>query len=167
MSLTPTVERRSARPYAAIRDRLPREQLAEVAPERVAAVYEWLGAHGLTPAGPPFVRYLVVDYTDGTVEVEVGVPTSSAATSGDGVRAGTLPSGQYAIVVHPGSYAELVSTTAGLLAWGEANDAAWAMEETNRVTSWGGRVEHYVKGPADTSDVSEWRTEIAMMLDES
>ena len=164
MSLTPTVERRSARPYAAIRDLLPRERLAEVAPERVAAVYEWLGAHDLAPTGPPFVRYLVVDYNDGTVEVEVGVPTTSAATSGHEVQAGTLPSGRYAIVVHRGSYAELASTTAGLLAWGETNDAAWAMEETNRVTSWLGRIEHYVTGPADTPDESEWRTEIAIML---
>ena len=82
MSLTPTIERRAARQYVAVRDRLPRERLAEVAPERVAAAYALIGANGLTSTDPPFVRYLVVDYNDGTVEVDVGVPTASAPTLG-------------------------------------------------------------------------------------
>ena len=167
MSLTPTIEHRPALPYAAIRDRLPRARLAEVASERVAAVYEWLGAHGWTAAGSPFVRYLVVDYNDGTVEVEVGVPTTLSLTSDDEVKAGALPDGRYAVVVHRGSYADLVSTTAELLAWGKANEIEWAVEEVDRVTSWRGRVEHYVTGPAETPKLSDWRTEIAILLNDT
>ena len=167
MPLTPILEHRPARCYAAVRDRLPRERLAEVAPERVAEVYEWLDAHSVTAAGPPFVRYLVVDYNDGTVEVDVGVPTTSAPTSGGGVRAGALPAGRYAVVVHRGSYVDLVATTAELLAWGKATDAEWAVDEVGRVTSWRARIEHYVTGPAETPEAADWRTEIAILLDDS
>ena len=149
-----------------MRDRLPRERLAAVAPERLAAVYGWLEAHGVPAAGPPFVRYLIVDYNDGTVEVEIGVPTTTPQSSGDGVQAGTLPSGRYAVVVHHGSYAELVSTTAELLEWGEAKDVEWAMEEVDRVTTWRGRIEHYVTGPAESPQMSDWRTEVAILLSE-
>ena len=165
--MSPTVEIRSARPYAAIRDRIPRDRLAQVAPNHVAAVREWLGTHNATAAGPPFVRYLVVDYTDSTVEVEIGVPLSAPSSAGDGVSTGMLPAGPYAVITHCGAYDDLVLTTRSLLEWGEANGIAWAMEETDRVASWHGRVEHYVTGPAESSTPDDWRTEIAILLAET
>lgn len=165
--MTPTIRHRPAQPYVAVRDRLSRERLAEIVPQQFAAMHEWLGTRELAPAGPPFVRYLVVGNLDGTVEVEVGVPLSALPSTGDGVTTGTLPAGRYAVSIHRGPYDDLVSTTRNLLEWGDADNAAWAMDEAGQVTAWSGRVEHYVTGPAESATPDDWRTEVAILLAES
>lgn len=162
--MTPAFKHRPAQPYAALRAQRPREQLAELVPERLARMDEWLSMRKLAPAGPPFVRYLIADGDDGTVGVEIGVPLSALPSTGDVVTTGTLPAGRYAVAVHRGSYDDLISTTRTLLEWGESNGVTWAMDEADRVTTWRGRVEHYVTGPADSTPPDDWRTEITILL---
>ena len=61
MGESPTIETRKDRPYAAIPVSVRMEELGSVVPPLTGQVFDWLGAQGVAPAGPPFWRYLVVD----------------------------------------------------------------------------------------------------------
>lgn len=166
MLVKPTVVSRDAQRYVAIRQRSPRESLGDVVPNLFSEVSEWAATNGLTVTGPPLIRYLLVDYNNGEVEVDVGVPIESAAPDGGRVRTGEIAGGKYATLIHRGSYASLVETTAKLLGWGRENGIKWQVVEESKVTRWGGRVERYLVGPPDKPDPSDWRTEVAILLAE-
>jgi len=121
MSLKPAMIDRDAQPYVAIRERLHREALGDVAPGLLSEVYEWLATNRIAVVGPPLIRYLIVDYNSGEVEVDVGAPVASMVAGHLRVHPGELSGGTYATVVHQGSYANLMDTTAKLLAWGKDN----------------------------------------------
>jgi effector-binding domain-containing protein len=166
MSLKPAMIERAAQPYIAIREHLLRESLGDVAPGLLSEVCEWLATNKIAVAGPPLIRYLIVDYNSGEVEVDVGVPVASMVPGHLRVHWGEIPGGTYATVVHQGSYANLMDTTAKLLAWGKENNIQWQVDEAAKVTNWRGRIEHYLVGPPDNPNPQDWRTEIAILLAE-
>src|SRR6185369_15692979 len=112
MSLKPAMINRATQAYAAIRERLHREAIGDVAPGFLSEVYEWLATNSIAVVGPPLIRYLIVDYNTGEVEVDVGAPVASIVPSHLRVHPGEIPGGTYATVVHQGSYANLMDTTA-------------------------------------------------------
>ena len=63
----------------------------------------WTGwaKQSLDPAGPPFIRYHVIDM-QGLMDVEMGIPVASIL-SGDGrISPGVLPAGRYASLIYTG-----------------------------------------------------------------
>jgi len=151
--------------YVGARERLNRTHLAQAVPRLLAGASHFLRHQSIAPTGPPLVRYLVVDYHTGDVEIEAGFPVAAlpAARASD-VRVGELPAGRYATVVHLGSYSTLVDTTASLLDWAKQSHVSWQMIEEGKVTRWAARVEHYDVGPPAESDPNNWRTTIAILL---
>jgi len=53
-----------------------REALGDAAPGLLAEVYDWLAINSIAVAGSPLIRYLIVDYNTGEVEVDVGAPAA-------------------------------------------------------------------------------------------
>jgi len=93
------------------------------------------------------IRYLVVDYNTGEVEVDVGVPIEAPTLPADDrVYPAQIPAGTFATVIHRGSYDALVKTTAALLDWGKEKNVKWQVAEERKVTRWNARVEHYQVG---------------------
>src|ERR687896_782350 len=100
----PQIEQRDALPYLGIRSEVT-NGLPAVVDRFFPQLFAWLGQHGIEPAGPPFIRYLEVDRDGEPLEIEVAVPVAGGVPEGDGqVRAGTLPAGRYATVLHTGPY---------------------------------------------------------------
>jgi len=120
----------------------------------------------VTPSGPPLIRYFVVDYNTGDVDVHIGFPveTTRLPASPEKVRPGDLPAGRYAVVTHAGSYETLVDTTRALLEWAKAEHIEWANAEDDNVTRWVSRVEHYVVAPPEETDPAKWRTDITILI---
>jgi effector-binding domain-containing protein len=122
MLTPPQLQYRDARPYAAIRTRMKRPaQVAALAPLMWAEVRSWLAFGGLLEAGPPFVRYYAFA-DDGSVELEAGLtifsPLHQATAHGSGrIGTGVLPAGEYATLLHNGSYDELAAAREALQAW--------------------------------------------------
>ncbi|MFL6075874.1 MAG: hypothetical protein ACJ73S_20985, partial [Mycobacteriales bacterium] len=56
----PTIVERPAQPYVAIRQEVTMATIPEIA-DRLPEVFGWLGAHGAEQAGPPFLKYNVID----------------------------------------------------------------------------------------------------------
>src|SRR5690349_20662015 len=95
----PKVENRDEQPYMGIRSQVPMAELPTVIPQSLGEIFAWLGKEGVTPAGPPFIRYHVIDMSS-KLDVELGVPVASALAGDDRVAAGVLPAGRYASLVY-------------------------------------------------------------------
>ena len=158
------MKNRDVQRYVAIKERLQREALGERVPGLFSKVHEWLAQNSVVTAGPPLIRYLVIDYNSGQVEIDAGVPVASAVPDHARIHPGKIPGGLYATVIHQGSYVDLMDTTAKLLAWGKEHNIRWQMTEESKVIRWSGRIEHYLVGPTANPNPEDWRTEIAILL---
>jgi effector-binding domain-containing protein len=162
MSVTPEIETRTEQPYAAVRARTSMDGIAAFAP-RTSEVFGWLGARGLAPAGPPFLKYNVIDMAR-ELEIEAGVPVAAAVDGDDHVVTGVLPAGRYATVTHTGHPSELVDATGALLDWAKEQGLTWDMSPAEDGDRWVARVEFYLTDPAEEPDMSKWETQLAFRL---
>lgn len=162
MPETPQIETRTEQPYAAVRARVSMDRIAAFAP-RTSEVFGWLGARGLAPVGPPFLKYNVIDMAR-ELEIEAGVPVAAAVDGDDHVVTGVLPAGRYATVTHTGHPSELVDVTGALLDWGAGQGLTWDMSPAEDGDRWVARVEFYLTDPADEPDLSKWETQLAFRL---
>jgi GyrI-like small molecule binding domain len=167
---TPTILERSPQPYVAIRRVVTMRTVPEIA-DRIPEVMGRLAALGVPPAGAPFLKYDVI-YRSGQLDMEAGVAVGSgfdpAVLGGpegsDGLRAGVLAGGRFAVVTHIGAPDGLRDATADLLDWGAAEGLAWDMSSDERAESWGLRLELYKTDPRVEPDLSRWETEIVFRL---
>jgi effector-binding domain-containing protein len=156
---SPTVETRIDQPYAAIPVSVTMEELGTVVPPLTGQVVGWLAGRGISPAGPPFWRYVVVDM-EAKLELETGVPVASQVEGDEQVRTGLLPAGRYATVVHTGHPDTLVTATRGLLDWAAERGFDWDADGS----TWGCRLEEYLSDPDEVPDMNEWQTRLAFRL---
>lgn len=159
----PSIVERGFVPYAAIRASAPVSELAEVMVPLGDEVYQWVAEHGLTPAGPVFWRYLVIDMERELV-IEVGVPLASEAVGDERVDTGILPAGRYATAIHHGHPDGLLGATAALLEWADAQGLVWDKTDVDGAEHWACRLENYLSDPSEEPDMNEWRTELAFKL---
>ena len=165
MGIEPKFVTRDAQPYAGIRERLARNELPEIVPRTLSELFAFLQRHRVSIIGAPLIRYLVVDYSTGEVEVDIGAPIEATTLPADRrVHPAEIPAGTFATVIHRGSYDALVKTTAALLDWGKEKNVKLQVVEQGKVTRWNARVEHYQVGPPDEPDPESWQTEIAILV---
>ena len=111
----PVVVERPEVPCVGIAARVTAATLPSLA-DRFDDLFAWAEAHSLTPTGPPFYRYRVVDM-ERELLVEVGLPLDDVVAEADGdVTPDVLPAGRYVVTTHVGHPEELVQVTADLLA---------------------------------------------------
>jgi len=154
---SPTIATRMDQPYAAIRVGVSMEELGPVVPPLTARVFNWLAAQGVAPAGPPLWRYVIIDM-ENELEIETGVSVASPVEGDAEIRAGVLPAGRYATVVHTGHPDTLVTATRDLLQWAAERDLEWDVDGD----TWGCRLEEYLSDPAE--DMEQWQTRLAFRL---
>lgn len=162
MGIAAQVTERAAQPYVAITGQVTMAAIGSVA-DRIPEIFAWLGARGIAPAGPPFLRYNVIDM-ERQLEIEAGVPVASAVKGDDHVRAGTLPAGRFATLVHVGAPPTLQAATAALLDWAAQRHLTWDTSETDAGQKWGCRLEIYLTDPAEQPDLGKWETQLAFRL---
>lgn len=162
MLVTPQIETRTEQAYVALRARVSMDGIAAFA-VRTGEVFGWLGARGLTPAGPPFLKFNVIDMAR-ELELENGVPVAAPVDGDDRVVAGVLPAGRYATVTHTGHPSELVEVTGTLLDWGAEHGLTWDVSPSADGDRWGARLEFYLTDPREEPDMSKWQTQLAFRL---
>ncbi len=135
-------------------------EMGSVIPQRLGEVFAWLGAHGVAPAGPPFVRYYDVSDMSAPLHIAMGVPVASAVSGDERVSAGVLPAGRYAVLLHTGHPDGLFDATTALLAWAKKNGIAWQTTATEHGEVWHARLENYHTDPATEPDLYKWETEL-------
>ena len=170
---TPEIQQRADLPYVGETRTVTMRSIPEIA-DRIPAIIEWLAEHDVAPAGPPFLRYHVIDMEHELV-VEAGVPVASTdalrgpgpATGADPLPGtdptpGVLPAGRYVVVHHHGHPDELERVTGDLLAWAAEQGLEWDADAEQR--AWGARVESYLTDPREQPDMAEWDHELAFRL---
>jgi effector-binding domain-containing protein len=159
----PQVETKPAQPYVAIRRQVTMQDFSSVIDQTVPEVFAWLGKHGVATAGPPLIRYLVINMAD-KLEIELGVPVATDITVDDGVSAGVLPAGRYASLVYTGDCSGLVSANKVLLDWGAEKGLVWDATTVDTGDAFGARFESYRTDPRTEPDSSKWQTEVAIRV---
>jgi effector-binding domain-containing protein len=162
MSYEPHIEVRTAQPYAGIRRSVTMDSLPGAVDEGFPKLFSWLAKHGSTVAGPPFIRYLVIDM-QAELEIELGVPADVSSADGGRIVPGILPGGNYAVLRHKGPYDGLVASNAALLHWARERAIALDSWETGHGTAWRSRVEHYLTDPSAEPDPAKWEVDIAYL----
>ena len=163
--MEPKIAQRETQLYAGVRQVLRRKDLPDVAPASLSTVFAFLQQHRVHATAAPLIRYFVVDYNTGEMEIDVGVPIDATNLPADArVHSAQIPSGTFATAIHRGPYEALVHTTAALMEWAQQNSIRWEMLEEGKVTRWVGRVEHYLIGLPDEPNPKNWQTEIAIMI---
>jgi effector-binding domain-containing protein len=158
----PVVVDRAEQPYVAIRRSVTMGTIPEAA-DRIPDVLAWLGTRGIEPAGPPFLKYDLIDM-DRKLELEAGWPTASAQPDDGEVVSAVLPAGRYATVVHRGHFSQLYGITAALLDWAAQQGLEWDLADTAGGQRWGCRLEEYLTNPAEEPDPAKWETRLAFRL---
>jgi effector-binding domain-containing protein len=161
MNDEPRVEQRAEQPYAGIRMRVTMDGLSGAVDQGFPELFGWLAEHSMAPAGPPFIRYHVIDM-DGELDIELGVPADVTA-DGTRVQPGVLPAGRYAVLRHTGPYDGLIASNAALLRWAGEHGVALDSWDTPDGTAWRSRVEHYLTNPAAEPDPAKWEVDVAFL----
>ncbi len=150
---------REKQPYVAIRTTVTLQGMSTVMARLMPELHTWLDAHKVTPSGPEFIRFSVIDMDKG-LDIEVGIPVATSV-SGDGrVKSGVLPAGRYASLTHFGNYSGLIPPNARIQEWGKNKGLTWKMRKTKHGSEWVGRIEFYKIDPSREPDPNKWETEI-------
>ena len=75
MSQEPKIEERAAQHYAGIQATVPMGGISGAVDDAFPELFGWLAGTGTAPAGPPFIRYLVIDM-EASLQLELGVPVA-------------------------------------------------------------------------------------------
>ena len=160
MQAEPEIQQRPAQVYAGIPATVTMATFPQAADTGFPELFGWLAEHGITPAGPPFIRYHVIDMA-AELEIELAVPVDAPVAGSGRVRSGVLPGGRYVTLLHTGPFDGLVAANAALQEW--AREQGIALESSADGARWNGRVEHYLTDPAEEPDQAKWQVEVAYL----
>jgi len=148
MNSTPEIVQLPARPMAAIRMHVSRDEIQTVMGPAVQELYATLARQGIPPAGPWFTHHFRRP-TD-TFDFEACVPTSAPVTASGRVQPGIWPAMTVARTVYSGAYDGLGN------AWGEFLKWLDGQPHKQAEDLW----EVYLAGPETGNDAAQWRTEL-------
>ena len=162
MHTEPAVAYRGKQDYMGIRTQVAMRRLKAAIPRLLDEVFAWLEEREVGPAGPPIVRYHVIDMK-GTLDVEMGVPVARAMPDDGRVAAGVLPAGRYASLVFTG-VKNGVKANGVLLEWGAQQGLTWDTFEADGGDGFGARFESTLTHPDEEPDTAKWKIEVAIRL---
>jgi hypothetical protein len=138
------------------------QEMDAVIPRLLGEVFAWLERRAVAPAGPPFMRLLVVDMA-ALLEIELGVPVATPVPGDGRVAAGVLPAGPYATLVYTG-VENGIAANAALQEWAARQGIVWQKWATERGDGWGARIEWFLSDPETEPDPAKWETELAYLV---
>ena len=159
----PRIDTRAAQPYMGIRTQTPMKGMFKVVDKLFKELNAWAKKQGLALAGPPFLRYHVIDMA-GEMDIEVGWPVAEALAADGRVGPGVLPAGRYASLVYSGSG---LAGNKALIVWAKANGIAWDRWDDPRGDGFRCRYEAYLTDPKVEPHKTKWDVEVAIKLAEA
>ena len=161
MSEQPQVTRRAPQPYVAVPFTVTMATFPQAADSGFPELFDWLGQRGITPSGPPFIRYHIVDMA-AELEIEIGAPVAEAPPVSGRIQGGELPGGRYVTLMKAGPYDGLIAANAALQDW--ARQQGIALESSDGGRRFRGRAEFYLTDSRQEPDTAQWQVEIAYLI---
>jgi effector-binding domain-containing protein len=162
MSQQVRIELRAAQPYAGIAVRVTMDGLSGAVDEAFPELFGWLAAQDIAAAGPPFIRYLVIDMA-AELQIELAVPVSADIRGAGRIQPGVLAAGRYVTLRHTGPYDGLVASNAALQQWAQQQAITFDSWDTPAGSVWRGRAEHYLTNPSAEPDPAKWEVDVAYL----
>ena len=149
------VEDREPQPVLSIRANVRVAQLTEAQGESLQALWSSMERRGVTPAGPPYVRYHTFGETE--ADLETGIPVAEAVAGEGRIAAGELPGGAAITTWHLGRTMAWPTRTG---AWGPGCKRTDARRTVLRGRSTGGSTPAWSQtpqpGPRRQSGARSW-----------
>jgi effector-binding domain-containing protein len=156
----PKIDTRPEQAYMGIRTIAPMKGMSKVVDKISKEMNTWIKEHGVRPAGPPFLRFHVIDMR-GEMDITYGVPVG-ATLSGDGnVAAGALVAGRYASLIYSGGG---IAGNRALIEWVRGNGMDFDRWDTEKGDNFRCRYESYLTDPKKEPRKSRWEIEVAIKL---
>jgi effector-binding domain-containing protein len=156
----PRIDYRTQKPYMGIRTQVPMKGMFKVVDKLRREMSIWLKRQGADPAGPPFLRYHVIDMA-GEMDIEVGIPVATALAGDGRVSAAILPEGRYASVIYVGNGFTGNKT---LIEWAKAKGIAWDRWDDPKGDAFRSRCETYLTDLKIEHRKTKWEIEVAIKL---
>jgi effector-binding domain-containing protein len=156
----PQIDTRPEVTYMGMRTQTPMKGMFKVVDKLRKELSIWLKQQDISPAGPPFLRYHVIDMA-GEMDIEVGVPVAAILPNDGPVTAGTLPAGRYASLIYVGNGYTGNKT---LIEWAKANGIAWDRWDDPKGDAFRARYERYLTDPNIERRKTKWEIEVAIKL---
>jgi effector-binding domain-containing protein len=163
MNHEPRIAEHARQDYAGIRVTVPMEGISGAVDEAFPELFGWLAGQGISPGGPPFIRYLVIDMLR-ELRLDLAVPVGGPVAGSGRIRPGALPGGRYAVLRHTGPYDGLIASNAALQQWAARHGVEFDTRDTPEGTAWAARVEHYLTDPSAEPDPSKWEVDVAYLI---
>jgi effector-binding domain-containing protein len=143
----PFIEQRDEQSYVALSASVTMDGFDVVGP-MFAELFAWLAQRGVTPVGPPFIRFLVIDM-ENLLDIEAAVPVAASLPGDERAVAGTLPSGSYVTLNYTGD--EHVAANAHLQQWARDHGLRWKNGLRDGRELWGGRISISPEGGGEST----------------
>lgn len=156
----PQIDKRPKQVYMGIRTVAPFKGMFKVVDRISKELNGWVKEHKVKTAGPPFLRYHVIDMR-GFMDIEFGIPVRKALLDDGQVKAGVLPAGRYASLIYSGGG---ISGNRALIEWVRAQGLEFDRWDTEQGDNFRSRYERYLTDPKVEPRKSRWQIEVAIKL---
>lgn len=156
----PKIDTRPERAYVGLRTQTPFKGMFKVVARLSDELAAWRKGHGVVPAGPPFLRYHVIDMR-GMMDISYGFPVAPAVAPQGAVTADVLPAGRYASLVFSGHG---IAGNRALIEWVRGQGLAFDRWDTAQGDNFRARTETYLTDPAVEPRKTKWQIEVAIKL---
>ena len=161
MITRPKIETREEQHTLGIRKPVPMSELPKIIPAYTREVFTYLRAKNIAPAGPPFLRFHVIEMP-GRLDVEIGVIVPKGAEGEGEIVSGAIPAGEYATLIYTGLDGYHASKT--LMEWAQKNGVKWDEWKGPHGDAFRSRVELSLIDPADEPNPDKWETLVAIKI---
>ncbi len=156
----PQIDTRPNQAYMGIRTIAPFKGMSKVVDGMRKALSAWVIENKIETAGPPFLRYHVIDMR-GFMDISYSVPVRKALPDDGDIKADVLPAGRYASLVYSGGG---ISANRALIEWVRAQGMDFDRWDTQQGDNFRGRYETYLTDPKIEPRKSKWKIEVAIKL---
>jgi effector-binding domain-containing protein len=156
----PQIDERPEKVYMGIRTQTPMKGMFKVVDGLRKELTAWFKAQGAAPAGPPFLRYHIIDMA-GEMDIEYGIPVATALAGDQRVTAGVLPAGRYASLIYTGHG---LTGNKALIEWAASNGIKWDRWDDAKGDAFRARLETYLTHPKIEPRKTKWEIEVAIKL---
>jgi len=156
----PKIVSRPSQVYMGIRTLAPFKGMSKVVEELRQELNAWLIQNAVKPAGPPFLRYHMIDMR-GSMDISYAIPVQKVLPDDGPVQAGELPAGRYASLVYSGGG---ISANRALIEWVRAQGLKLDRWNTEQGDTFRGRYESFLTDPVLEPRKSRWEIEVAIKL---
>lgn len=156
----PKIDTRPEQVYMGIRTLAPFKGMPKVIDRISKDLGAWVDGHHVKPAGPPFLRFHVIDMR-GFMDISFCVPVRNTLPDDGDVKAAAIPAGRYASLIYSGGG---ISANRALIEWVRAKGMDFDRWDTEQGDNFRGRYETYLTDPKIEPRKSKWKIEVAIKL---